>query len=889
MGPEVPRPAALVLSPAEVEVVEGDTAILVAAVLDAAGVPIAADGGGAAIAWASTEPAVATVDASGVVQAHRPGRTLVIARLREVSDTVEVVVAARPAGIEIAPGTLRIEEGDTASVVATVLDARGAPISLLPDGAAVRWTSTDTAVAVVGPDGTVVGQAPGAAFVIARLLDIADTIAVAVAAEPADVEIVAGDRQAGPTGAALADSLVVRVIDRRGAGVAGVQVRFEVVDGGGTIQPASVETRADGTARARWVLGPDAGTQVVQALSVGDTVRFTATGRVPVATVRVTPARDTLRVGDALVLAAAALDSKGSVVPGVELAWSSSDTTVVIVDAAGRAQARKVGTATVRATAPSGASGSSTIVVVAPAPASAACTASSARSLAVGEAVTLSGAEAAALCVGGGSGGAEFVAVPFYASGTGGATLRLEVGGAGVTGVAGPPNPSRVPAGRTAGSVSPSDEWELRFRERERREIGPLMRGVRRAGPQLSRAAAAPPEVGQRLTLNTAARCTEPTLRTGRVAAVTRRAIVVADTANPTGGFSDAEYRELGLAFDTLVYPVDSLYFGEPTDIDGNDRVIIFYTRAVNELTEPGHTSYVGGYFWSGDLLPRDRCPGSNFAEMFYMLAADPEGVVGNVRTKEFVQRGTVGTLAHELQHLINAARRMYVNGASSFEQVWLNEGLSHIAEELLFYRASGLEPRQNITAETLRGSTRTLDATNRFLVANLGRYRRFLLNPDTASLMGRDQLPTRGAVWAFLRYAADRETGSDVTFFHELVNSTTTGLDNLARVLPDPPLDWMQAWTVAVYADDAVPSIPARFRVPSWNFRSVIPLISSGTFPLRVTVLQDATDVVLTLKAGGAAYLRFGVAAGAAAGVEASTNGIAPPPQLRLSVLRTR
>jgi hypothetical protein len=34
---------------------------------------------------------------------------------------------------------------------------------------------------------------------------------------------------------------------------------------------------------------------------------------------------------------------------------------------------------------------------------------------------------------------------------------------------------------------------------------------------------------------------------------------------------------------------------------------------------------------------------------------------------------------------------------------VWLNEGLSHIAEELLFFEVSGLQRRANITGRCSR------------------------------------------------------------------------------------------------------------------------------------------------------------------------------------------
>ena len=117
------------------------------------------------------------------------------------------------------------------------------------------------------------------------------------------------------------------------------------------------------------------------------------------------------------------------------------------------------------------------------------------------------------------------------------------------------------------------------------------------------------------MTLNANANesCTNPTSRTGRVAAVTSKAVVVADTANPVGGFTDDEYRAIGVTFDTLTDPVDVAAFGQPTDIDNNGgRSILFFTSAVNALTPRNSSSVVLGFFYSRDILPKLGCSASN-------------------------------------------------------------------------------------------------------------------------------------------------------------------------------------------------------------------------------------------------------------------------------------
>src|SRR5438105_2906348 len=204
-----------------------------------------------------------------------------------------------------------------------------------------------------------------------------------------------------------------------------------------------------------------------------------------------------------------------------------------------------------------------------------------------------------------------------------------------------------------------------------------------------------------------------------------------------------------------MVYPVVTLNFGAPFDIDKNQHVILFFTRAVNELTPPGSGFYVGGFFFSRDLFPTTLsggiagCASSNFAEMFYLLVPDPSGVINqNVRTFDFAKSVTVGTLAHEFQHLINASRHLYVNvGSSAFEDTFLDEGLAHIAEELAFFKASGLSPQQNISYQLIPTSPSIQAAFDNFAAANFRRFREYLMDPTANSpYINNAFIPTRGA-----------------------------------------------------------------------------------------------------------------------------------------------
>ena len=79
--------------------------------------------------------------------------------------------------------------------------------------------------------------------------------------EAARLEIADGNEQQAAAGAELGDPVIVRVLDTEGRPVPGADVDFVVADGGGAVEPETVETGTDGRASATWTLGPGAGHQ----------------------------------------------------------------------------------------------------------------------------------------------------------------------------------------------------------------------------------------------------------------------------------------------------------------------------------------------------------------------------------------------------------------------------------------------------------------------------------------------------------------------------------------------------------------------------------------------------------------------------------------------------
>ena len=399
-----------------------------------------------------------------------------------------------------------------------------------------------------------------------------------------------------------------------------------------------------------------------------------------------------------------------------------------------------------------------------------------------------------------------------------------------------------------------------------------------------------------RVNVNGNEDCTNGIYHVARVEAIGAKALILADTLNPAGGFTSADYQRYAAKFDTLIYPLDAGAFGDPTDIDHNGRVGIIFTRAVNELTPAGSSQYVGGFTFSRDLFPTTAttrvpfaCQTSNQGEFFYLITPDPAGTInGNRRTAGFVDTNTTAVIAHEFQHLINGGRRIYVNGASDFEATWLDEGLAHIAEELLFYREAGLGPKQNLDTPLLRASTQRRTAFNLDMLGNAGRYQSYLKAPSKSSpYAANDSLSTRGAAWSLLRYLADRSGRTDNAFFFALVNSTAKGIPNLKTVygadLPGAVRDWN-----ASHAVDDIVSAAAELQQPSWNWHSIYVTLS-GAYPLTLAALANGGTASGTIVAGGAAYYRLGVPAGGSATLSLSDPSPTTAANLQLVVVRTR
>ncbi|MBA2292588.1 MAG: hypothetical protein H0W15_09035 [Gemmatimonadales bacterium] len=347
------------------------------------------------------------------------------------------------------------------------------------------------------------------------------------------------------------------------------------------------------------------------------------------------------------------------------------------------------------------------------------------------------------------------------------------------------------------------------------------------------------------------------------VRVVGRHGVIYLDDDLPPGAeqFTQFDLDELGRRFDDFLFPIDTVAFGRESDVNLDQRVSILITDAVNDLTPTCTDGRIVGYFYGADLLP--SVPGSNRREVFYTYSTKPAtgGCPSVSRSRALASLPPV--LIHEMQHMISFNRRVLIRGALD-EDVWLNEGLSHIAEEL---------GQRQVPAHECPGSATCF---SQFASSNIGNAYDYLANPEANYLVSPGRaggpLAERGAAWLFLRwvvdnFATDSVLGTNIT--RALVNTSALGGANVAAVTGMPFATMVGEWQLANYLEN-LPGFPqeGRLRYRNWNFRSTFANNSPQLFPKPYPLTPDSVTVTYqrngTLRAGSGRHVRLVVPADA-------------------------
>jgi uncharacterized protein YjdB len=317
--------------------------------------------GGRSLTWSSSNAAIATVNAAGLVTAVAAGSAQIIATSEGVNGSATLAVSAAPpppvASVSVSLGSTSLNTGQTTQATATTRDANNNVLT----GRTVTWSSTNTAVATVNGSGLVTAVAAGSAQITATSegqsgqASLTVTAPAPVPVASVTVSLASSSLNTGQTTQATATTrdannnvLTGRVISWSSSNSA-----VATVTGSGLVTAVA------------------AGTAQITATSEGHTgsasLTVTAPAPVPVASVSVSLASSSLNPGQTTQATATTRDANNNVLTGRTIAWASTNTSVATVNSSGVVTAIAVGSATINATS-EGITNGAALSVTAPPP-----------------------------------------------------------------------------------------------------------------------------------------------------------------------------------------------------------------------------------------------------------------------------------------------------------------------------------------------------------------------------------------------------------------------------------------------------------------------------------------------------------------------------------------
>jgi hypothetical protein len=384
-----------------------------------------------------------------------------------------------------------------------------------------------------------------------------------------------------------------------------------------------------------------------------------------------------------------------------------------------------------------------------------------------------------------------------------------------------------------------------------------------------------PPIVGDKRTFKV---CSTPTCGGSVPVAATAQSVgqkvaIFVDDSN-AGAYGPATLDSLKLLFDNELYRIDTTAFGRESDVDNNGVVIVLLTQQINKLSPTCNAtgSVILGYFFGPDLIPG---AGWNDGEVFYGLVPVnlPPPANCNIN-KSYAETLIAPTFIHEFQHMISFNQHQLKRNGGA-EDTWLNEGLSHFAEELGGRQISN-------PAFCARSKSGTPDCFSQFASGDAENGYKYLEDPESFFLIepgsSQGSLEERGANWLMVRWLADhfgtlQADKSNPQFTRALVETNLRGAANVAAVTGESFSTLVTQWQLANYLDDLPGFTPStnRMQYLSWNFRTTFASFNTqfpNDFTRPYPLVPDSTSAQAytktgTLKAGSGRHVRVVQAAG--------------------------
>lgn len=515
-----------------------------------------------------------------------------------------------------------------------------------------------------------------------------------------------------------------------------------------------------------------------------------------VVSVEVTPSAATVQeLGATQQFSARALDGDGQPVTGQPVAWSSDDPAVASVSSAGLATALGTGVTTIRAEV-DGVTGSGLLTVLEPDPE---CVDPETLSLVVGEHVTLGSQECFVLPAGAPGDLYRVVVLrPDSASATSvvEATLRVsEVSPvAAVPGAGAVAEPIRVRdplAPRLTDGSLRELERSLRLAESTARHHARLRASETQLLELLGADAVLPPRPAgaparvqaapEKIRIDPSTTCSEPgDEATGILIHTSPELAIYQDSAQrATDPVTESQARRMADYYASYGKGVVERYFGVPSDIDGNGRMVVFISPTVSD-------DEIAAFVWSGDFFEASACPASNEGEVIFFGANTIQRM-----DAEDPNHQALETLVHEAKHVVSLYNRVRASlragGVSRFQPLWVEEGTAEIAGNMSSREAmaatGGIPVGARLGVEDLANAEGQLEITpeNYGVLLRMLRTVRYLSSQPNAVVVDPPQSDPQhtvyGTGWNFHRWLGDAygnasQARADSALFRQLSDS---------------------------------------------------------------------------------------------------------------------
>jgi hypothetical protein len=267
-----------------------------------------------------------------------------------------------------------------------------------------------------------------------------------------------------------------------------------------------------------------------------------------------------------------------------------------------------------------------------------------------------------------------------------------------------------------------------------------------------------------------------PTQRlSATVVAVEKRAVAwVQDGLRETSENLDLEQiGEVVAQFSREDYDLVVAKFGAPSDVDGDGRLSFLFTHLVDEV------GGLAGFYSATSVVPEEVGGDANMTDMMFISPA--------ARFETYRP-----LLVHEFQHLLNFNQHVLVRRGIP-EADWLNEGLSHLSEDL-------------VAGYAVSGQSEIIQA--------------FLEEPSAVGLEGDALLDPakRGAGYLFVRSLVDG-LGEDVLL--RLVGTGLADRDNVEAATGEEFEDLLAFWGGQLYTSGLGLNGHSRFNFGSQLLRA--------------------------------------------------------------------